>query len=286
MFMKSPDREFPPSGPASVFLIKGANMNKSTRTRTQTTLEPPVREGSQNHCDRNARTTRIGIEEADRITRHNLLTPLSSVISLSQLLLLDSNLTQRQLETVRLITVSAQRMQDMILLSQRRFLMEEGRYELSPVAVDLARILWDIWTELESLLSRRNVCLELEREGWPLIWDDPFMVQGETLLCYSVLANLVRNAIEASPCGGGVTVSLERFSGCYVIISNSGEVPVELRDVFFEKYATSGKKGGLGLGTYSARLMARAMGGDVELDCSRPGSTTVRVCLPCNGSAL
>jgi signal transduction histidine kinase len=284
--MKIPDRMNPPCGPASFFLIKGANMNKTTRTRTQTILEPPVREGSQNHCARTAQTTRIGLEEADRITRHNLLTPLSSVISLSQLMLLDSNLTQRQLETVRLIAGSAQRMLDMIFLSQRLFLMEEGRYELHPVAVDLARILWDIWTELESLLSRRNVCLELEREGWPLIWDDPFMVRGETLLCYSLLANLIRNAIEASPCGGGVTVSLERFSGCYVIISNTGEVPVELRDVFFEKYATSGKKGGLGLGTYSARLMARAMGGDVELDCSRPGATIVRVCLPCNGSTL
>lgn len=259
-------------------------MNKTTKTRT--TPEPPVRKGSQGHRDTNARTTRIGLEEADRISRHNLLTPLSAVISLSQLLLLDSNLTQSQRETVRLITVSAQRMLDMILLSQRLFLMEEGRYELKPVAVDLARILRDIRTELDSLLSRLNVCLELEREGWPLMWDDPFMVRGETLMCYAVLANLVRNAIEASPCGGEVNVSLERFSGCYVIISNAGEVPAGLRDVFFEKYATSGKKGGMGLGTYSARLMARAMGGDVELDCSKPGATTVRVCLPCNGSTL
>lgn len=261
-------------------------MNKTTRTRTQTTLEPPAREGSRNHRDKNSRSTRIGLEEADRISRHNLLTPLSAIISLTQLLLLESSLTQRQRETVRLITVSAQRMQDMIHLSQRLFLMEEGRYELNPVAVDLARILRDIRTDLHSLLSGLNVCLELEREGWPLIWDDPFLVRGETILCYSILANLIRNAVEASPCGGEVTVSLERLSGCYVIISNAGEVPPGLRDIFFEKYATSGKKGGLGLGTYSARLMARAMGGDVELDCSRPGATIVRVWLPCNGSTL
>lgn len=261
-------------------------MNKTTRTRTLTTPEPSDQEGFRNQRDRSSRPNRIGLEEADRISRHNLLTPLNAVISLSQVLRLESNLTQSQLETVRLITVSAQRMLDMILLSQRLFLMEEGYYELNPVAVDLVRILRDIRTELDNLLRQLNVCLELEREGWPLMWDDPFMVRGETLMCYSVLANLVRNAIEASPCGGEVNVSLERFSGCYVIISNAGEVPVGLRDVFFEKYATSGKKGGMGLGTYSARLMARAMGGDVELDCSKPGATTVRVCLPCNGSTL
>jgi signal transduction histidine kinase len=51
--------------------------------------------------------------------------------------------------------------------------------------------------------------------------------------------------------------------------------------MFFEKYTTLGKRGGTGLGTYSARLMARTMGGDVELDTSEPGATTVTVRLPC-----
>lgn len=256
------------------------------KIRAGAELEPPVREISRNLRTGNSRSNRIGLEEADRISRHNLLTPLSAIISMAQLLLPESNLTQRQREAVRLITLSALKMQDMIHLSQRLFLMEEERYDLNPVAVDLAQLLRDIKSDLDSLLSGRNVCLELEREGWPLIWGDPFLVRGETLLCYSVLANLIRNAIEASPCGGEVLVSLERFSGCCVIISNGGEVPVEFREDFFEKYATSGKKGGIGLGTYSARMMARAMGGDVELDCSRPGSTTVRVWLPCNGSTL
>ena len=256
------------------------------KKRTQTTLEQSEGESPEVPRNKNFRSNRIGIEEADRISRHNLLTPVNAVISMSQLLLLESEMTQRQRETVRLIHASAQRMHDMIHLSRHLFLMEEGRYDLNPVTVDLAPILRDIRTELDSLASGRNVRLQLEREGWPLIRDDPFLVRGETLLCYSVLANLIRNAVEASPCGCAVSVSLERFNGCYVIISNAGEVPVGLRDVFFEKYVTSGKKGGLGLGTYSARLMARVMGGDVELDCSRPGVTIVRVGLPCNGSAF
>ena len=261
-------------------------MDKTSKTRTYETPEPHVREGSRNSRNRDSPSNRIGLEEADRISRHNLLTPLNAIISMTQLLLLEEGLTNTQRETIRLMAVSAQRMQDMILLSQRLFLMEEGRYEPNPVAVDLARLLRDIRTELDGLLVGRNVRLELEREGWPLIRDDPFMVRGETLLCYSILTNLIRNAIEASPCGGDVTVSLERLSGCYVVICNAGDVPVDFQDIFFEKYATSGKKGGIGLGTYSARLMARAMGGDVELDCSRPGATIVRFWMPCNGSAL
>ena len=53
-----------------------------------------------------------------------------------------------------------------------------------------------------------------------------------------------------------------------------------IRDRFFEKYATSGKKKGTGLGTYSARLMAKTQGGDIELDSSKPGMTGIVIRLP------
>ena len=57
-------------------------------------------------------------------------------------------------------------------------------------------------------------------------------------------------------------------------------VPDELRERFFEKYATSGKVGGTGLGTYSARAMVRAGGGDVRLASTGTGRTVVEVVLP------
>jgi hypothetical protein len=45
-----------------------------------------------------------------------------------------------------------------------------------------------------------------------------------------------------------------------VRVSNQGAVPPSVRSNFFEKYTTFGKKGGTGLGTYSAQLAARTMG--------------------------
>ena len=41
----------------------------------------------------------------------------------------------------------------------------------------------------------------------------------------------------------------------------------------------SGKPGGTGLGAYSARLIARAFGGDVVADTTSPGRTVVTVTL-------
>jgi signal transduction histidine kinase len=75
-------------------------------------------------------------------------------------------------------------------------------------------------------------------------------------------------------------VNLWRDPGAKVAVCNQGEVPPEIRDRFFEKYATAGKKQGTGLGTYSAKLIARTHGGDVALDTSEPGFTSVIVSFP------
>lgn len=63
-------------------------------------------------------------------------------------------------------------------------------------------------------------------------------------------------------------------------VRNPGAVPESVRSRFFGKYVTSGKYGGTGLGAYSARLMATAQGGTLELDASTPGSTTLILKLP------
>ncbi|NMC49719.1 MAG: ATP-binding protein, partial [Desulfovibrio sp.] len=99
-------------------------------------------------------------------------------------------------------------------------------------------------------------------------------------------SNLLRNAVESSPEGGEVTVSLGEEGGeAVVAVTNAGEVPEDVRDRFFEKYVTAGKRDGTGLGTYSVLLAARAHGGRAELDTARPGFTTVRIFLPLAGEA-
>jgi signal transduction histidine kinase len=66
-----------------------------------------------------------------------------------------------------------------------------------------------------------------------------------------------------------------------IAIHNAGVVPEAVRDRFFEKYATSGKRSGTGLGTYSAQLIAKAHGGHIEFTTSEAEGTRVTVVLPC-----
>ena len=53
-----------------------------------------------------------------------------------------------------------------------------------------------------------------------------------------------------------------------IAIRNQGMVPEEIMGRFFDKYMTCGRRGGTGLGTYSARLMAETQKGHIVLQSS------------------
>ena len=63
-------------------------------------------------------------------------------------------------------------------------------------------------------------------------------------------------------------------------IHNQGKVSDEIFASFFDKYATFGKSGGTGLGTYSAKLFTQIHGGQLEMDSSDSTGTTLTVRLP------
>ncbi len=106
-------------------------------------------------------------------------------------------------------------------------------------------------------------------------------MQGERRLLDAVFSNLLKNAAEASPEGDEITVRLGLEGPlAEVFIRNQGEVPKSIRDRFFEKYATEGTRNGTGLGTYSARLMVRTLGGTLSLNTEEPGATTLILRLP------
>ena len=99
-------------------------------------------------------------------------------------------------------------------------------------------------------------------------------------MCYSLIANLLKNAIEASGIGKNITMDITENGNMTLTIHNSGAVPEEIRETFFDKYTTADKTKGTGLGTYSAKLMAQTMGGSIEMATSEEDGTKVRVTLP------
>jgi len=224
--------------------------------------------------------------DVDRIMRHDLKTPLNAIIGFPALIEMEGNLTEDQLELTRAITRAARKMLRMIDLSLDFFKMETGQYEYYPRRVDLAACLLELMVEFQSKLSAKRQRLVVTFDGEPVREGRPFWIQSEESLIYSLLSNLLSNAIEASPAGGDISVTVDCAEGCHISIRNTGVVPPPIRKSFFQKYKTYGKKSGTGLGTYSAKMLADAMGYRVSMETSDAENATVlHVVIPGDGCA-
>ncbi|EFL52279.1 histidine kinase [Solidesulfovibrio fructosivorans JJ]] len=220
-------------------------------------------------------------EHVERIARHDLKAPLSALVGLPQVLLDNYDLPEAAADVVRLIEQAGHSMLEMLNQSLVLFRLETGSYVLAPKPVDLADLTRRTAARLAGMPVARGRVIRTTLDGRPLTPRDHLEYKGDGLLLGPMLQNLLVNALEAAPSGNDVAVDLRPQPDRVVIaMTNPGEVPEAIRDRMFEKYVTMGKRGGTGLGAYSAMLAARAHGGGIALDASVPGQTTVAVTLP------
>ena len=225
-------------------------------------------------------------EEIFRITRHDMKTPLTGIIGICECLKNEENLTADQRRVIQMLQNSGAKMLDMINVSLALHKIERDAYVMDARRLDLLAVIRQVLDELRKTILHKRINVRFRLDGRELTPTRKVLVHGEELLCYAMLANLIKNALEASPKEGEVQVLVTIAEGQVgVEIVNTGSVPEDLRDRFFEKYATSGKRCGTGLGTYSAKLIAEAHGGEIEMQ-SGDDTVSVKVTLPVPVAAM
>ncbi len=218
-------------------------------------------------------------EEVERIGRHDLKTPLNTIIALPRLLREKHSLPAEDEELLGIIERAGYRILNLVNLSLDLFRMEQGSYPFRPQPVDLLEVMRTVAADLRPHATTKDVAIDIRVDG---LWAEaaaPIHAWAEELLCYSMLANLVKNAVEAAPEGSRVRLDLARSDPLVLRIHNAGAVPPAVRGRFFQKYATAGKSDGTGLGAYSAWLMARIQGGALVMHTSEEEGTTLELTL-------
>jgi two-component system, sensor histidine kinase and response regulator len=218
-------------------------------------------------------------EDVEHITRHDMKGPLAGVIGLVQGLAGATNLTADQRAQMRLVEETSLRLLDMINLSAEIYKIETGRFVPHPTAVPVVQIISCL-----AELARKSFAAKRLKISIAVPKDVPeadLAAIGEPMLCYSLFQNLLKNACEAAPDHSEVRVSIFPGTPRKITIDNTGSVPNSVREHFFDKFSTTGKIGGSGLGTYSARLLAEAQNGHVDMQTSdEKNATRLTVELP------
>ena len=226
-------------------------------------------------------------DDVHRMMRHDLKSPLIGIIGLAGLLLKSKNLSEKQDNAAHMIQELGERMLGFIDRTRDLFQMEQGSYILKPQEVNICSVLKRIKKTLKPLALKRNINIVFTIYGQPTHLRGEYMILCEDALVDIMFANLIKNAIEASPEGGTVRVSIdtvERSGQSFhsIDIHNAGVVPTEICENFFKPYTTSGKDGGTGLGTHNALLVAHTHKGDIRFTTSEDGGTHVTAHLPKN----
>jgi PAS domain S-box-containing protein len=224
-------------------------------------------------------------DRVQRMMRHDLRSPLIGITGLAGMLQKSETLTKREQKSIDMIQDLGKKTLKAIDRSRDLFQMEQGQYRLSPEALDLVEVLKTAKGELDPLRQKKGLHIELKIHGKTAEWDDTYEIHGDQELLEMLFANLIKNAIEASPQNETVQISIgsknEKRTGTHIVdIHNKGVIPEEIRTRLFEPYTTSGKKGGTGLGTHSAQLVARTHQGKIYFTTAENEGTHMMVELP------
>ena len=198
---------------------------------------------------------------------HELRSPLTGLRGNLDVMLMDPDLdadTRAQLEKMsaevgRLIRLTS----NLLYLAHA----EAGR-EIARQPVELDVLCLEVCHQSRNV--REDVRLRLGHE-------EQVNVSGDRDLLKQLLLNLVDNAINYSPAGGEVVISVEPSSSAVeVIVADEGPgIPPEQLELIFERFyrgtnSPDRKVGGAGIGLAISRWIARAHGGDVRAE-SEPG---------------
>ncbi|MBF0178558.1 MAG: response regulator [Magnetococcales bacterium] len=211
-------------------------------------------------------------DRAEKLTLHDLKSPLGLIINLRSLLAELEGTTNAHMEVASMVEKAGYRMLDMIKHATDLYKLENHEMTLPNESIDLAALIEQVCHDMQPVASMRKVNVRIvngQQVG--------YRVQGAYHLLYSLFCNLLKNAIEASPVRKDVTIRLH--AGHSVHIHNHGSVPDTIRGSFFEKFVTNGKRHGSGLGTYAASLICRLHRGEIVL-CAGMDETEIAVQLP------
>ena len=190
-------------------------------------------------------------------------------------------------ETLESVHEETVRLAKLIEMLRELELIDSGKLALNTSTVDLEDLARKDTLLLQQTLHKKGISLSLYAEpGLPRLIADPLRLQ-------EVVFNLLANAIDHTPSGGKIALSLVTDGRTAIVtVEDSGPgIPEAEREKVFERFyridpARSAQNGGSGLGLSISREIVRAHGGEIRVIDSNLGGARFEVRLPLQGMGL
>lgn len=212
---------------------------------------------------------RAGAEELITVLAHDLRNYLAPLTMRLQVLRLRAERENREdeLRDVELLGRSIGRLGDLIsdILDVSR--IDQGVFAVRLRPIELSALVRDL---VGAFLSAQHSIQVTVQQG------DNIRVAGDPARLRQALENVIANAIQKSPTTATINVFVRREERAAAerqalveVIDEGPGIPAEQLPYLFERFHT-GREGGLGLGLYLARRIAKLHGGDLTAS-SAPG---------------
>ena len=210
---------------------------------------------------------------------HELRTPINRLLNRAEVALLgEQGAAGREdaLVAVRDTADEMRRLIEQLLLLARG---EEGRLPLRLEDADLGALAAGLVELYAPVADASGQALELAADRGA-----PLHIRADTALLQRALGNLLENALQYTPRGGTIRVSLVGAPGTVrVTVDDSGPgIPPAQRERVFERFVrldASRSGSGTGLGLAIARMIARLHGGEVGIQGSPLGGASLHMLL-------
>lgn len=181
---------------------------------------------------------------------HDVRTPLAIVRNEAEMLELGVVHKEAVSESGRSITEEVDRIDRLVNQMLEYSKLSTGQIPLEIESIQLDEMVRSIVVRMEEWFQQKQVSVQLDIE--------PGTVQADHLAMERVLTNFLKNAYDASPVGGVITVTLSQHR---LAISDQGPgIEKEMRHSIWDMYVKGDRSNGHGLGLAITKLLLEAQG--------------------------
>lgn len=195
---------------------------------------------------------------------HQIKTALTAVLLLLELMKSDP---VNALEYQEHIYREVERLYELSDLLLKLSSLDVGVVDLNKTSFSAKELVIDAELSLEYLMRQKAMSIEVS--------GDDFILEADRVWLLQALINVVKNALEVSPQGSKVCISLHRnavFQSIKVRDSGPGIPREEQRKIFERFYKSDPQSPGFGIGLALAQSIVRMHGGEILVSSTGQGS--------------